>query len=196
MIVTNTPTPAPLTTPTATPDSGELPSDISGSWSEEYVKDVIEKGIMTGYGDNTFRPDGELTRAEFATAMARYLKLDISAGGKAFSDTQDHWSEDYVGALAEKGIITGNDADSFGPDEAVTREQIAVILVRAFAPDVVVDDFVFADDGAISDWAKEAVYIARAMGWMTGDEAGFRPGDTATGGEIAAVLSRLSSAGV
>ncbi len=163
------------------------------NWYEPYVSDVLSKGIMSGYEDGTFRPQGQLTRAEFAAAMAKYLNLGLPMEGAAFSDTQNHWAKNYIAALTARRIIAGNGDGNFCPDDAITREQIAVILVRAVKTNAVPNGFIFVDDSNISDWAKSAVYTVRIAGWMGGDESGFRPKDTATRGEIAAVLSRLSS---
>lgn len=188
----------PNPTPTNPPTPGkEYPGDIAGHWSEVYVKNVIDNGIMKGYPDGNFAPSNGLTRAEFATAMVRYLDVELK-DGKVFADTAGHWSEKYVATLVDAGIINGYDVNTFGVDDPITREQIAVILNRSFNTAIAntTNGDAFADDADISLWAKDAVYAVWQAGFMVGDETGFRPQASATRAEIATILSRLLDAGV
>ena len=150
---------------------------------------------MQGYPDDTFAPDGTLTRAEFVTALANYLGL-APKEGYVFNDTDGHWAQGYVAAMVEAGIVSGYDGSTFGVDDLITRQEIALMLVRAFNPTAIPDGSLFADDDQIADWAKEAVYAVRAMGWMLGDDEGFRPQDGALRGEIATIFARLWLGGV
>jgi len=175
---------------TTDPSDSKYPTDIAGHWAEDYIKNVFDKTIMSGYPDGTFLPEKNLTRAEFATAMVNFLGLEPE-GTTSFADANGHWAEPYIATLIEAGIVTGYDENTFGVGDNVTREQIALILVRAFNPEAELSGDTFADDANISNWAKDAVYIARAMGWMQGDDSGFRPTDGAKRAEIATVLSRL-----
>jgi|GEM_PF-3029064 len=183
--------PNPTDPPTPTdPPVGEYPTDIAGHWAEEFIKNVFDEGIMSGYPDGTFLPENSLTRAEFATAMVNLLGLE-PGGTTSFADANGHWAEPYIAVLVKAGIVTGYDETTFGVGDKVTREQIAAILDRTIDTEVELDDFIFADDADISDWAKGSVYRARAMGWMQGDDQGFRPADGAKRAEIATILSRL-----
>ena len=150
---------------------------------------------MNGYSDGTFKPDASITRAEFSAVMARFLKLDDKASAaEKFGDVKGHWAIGYIGALADKGIVGGVIENSFAPDDNITREQMAAILSRAFdlketSPEV------FADNGEISDWARDYVYACRKAGYMNGDAVNnFSPLDNASRAEVATVIYRLHSA--
>lgn len=171
------------------------PHDIEGHWCEPYAKVVIDNKIMQGYPDNTFQPDRKLTRAEFATAMVNYLGLTVIEG-KIFEDTADSWAKDYISTLVNAGVVSGYDENTFGTYDLITREQIAVILFRAFSPAISEDSYRFADHDGISSWAVNEVYAIRSAGWMIGDDTGFRPAEGATRAEISAILARLFEAGI
>ena len=134
-----------------------------------------------------------ITRAEFCTVMYRYLGLS-GGGDKVFDDTENHWAKDYVSALAANGIVGGVSDALFDPDAQITREQIAVILDRAFALSDQETEARFNDDAAISAWAYDNVYHVLAAGYMKGDENNnFSPGNPATRAEVATIIYRLHS---
>lgn len=173
----------------------KYPSDLAGHWAESNVKYVYDNALMNGYSDGTFKPDASITRAEFSAVMARFLKLDDKASAaEKFGDVKGHWAIGYIGALADKGIVGGVIENSFAPDDNITREQMAAILSRAFdlketSPEV------FADNGEISDWARDYVYACRKAGYMNGDAVNnFSPLDNASRAEVATVIYRLHSA--
>lgn len=173
----------------------KYPSDLAGHWAESNVKYVYDNALMNGYSDGTFKPDASITRAEFSAVMARFLKLDDKASAaEKFGDVKGHWAIGYIGALADKGIVGGVTENSFAPDDNITREQMAVILSRAFdlketSPEV------FADNGEISDWARDYVYACRKAGYMNGDAVNnFSPLNNASRAEVATVIYRLHSA--
>lgn len=173
----------------------KYPSDLAGHWAESNVKYVYDNALMNGYSDGTFKPDASITRAEFSAVMARFLKLDDKASAaEKFGDVKGHWAIGYIGALADKGIVGGVTENSFAPDDNITREQMAAILSRAFdlketSPEV------FADNGEISDWARDYVYACRKAGYMNGDAVNnFSPLDNASRAEVATVIYRLHSA--
>lgn len=178
-----------------TPDKPVYPTDIAGHWAEENVKYVYDNGLMTGYEDGTFGAENNITRAEFATVMARLLGLEQNADEAAFDDCEEHWAKGYIGALAKAGIVGGVSDTEFAPDSNITREQMAVILSRAFKLEEALDSMaVFMDDEQISDWAYSDVYKVLNAGYMKGDESGnFAPLANATRAEVATVIYRLHS---
>ncbi len=171
------------------------PSDVIGHWAEENVKYVYDNGLMTGYEDGTFGAENNITRAEFVTVMARLLGLEQNADAVAFEDCAGHWAKGYIGALANAGIVGGVSETEFAPDSNITREQMAVILSRAFNLEEPFDSMaVFMDDEQISDWAYSDVYKVLNAGYMKGDDSGsFAPLANATRAEVATVIYRLHS---
>ena len=91
------------------------------------------KGIITGYADGTFRPDGEVTRAGAAIMIGRALDLDGEQRATRFSDVKaDQKASGYIASAAEAGIIQGFPDETYRPNETVTRGQMAIFLSRAF----------------------------------------------------------------
>lgn len=173
----------------------KYPIDIDEHWAAENIKYIYNYKLMNGYEDGTFMPDSSITRAEFSAVMARFLGLEEnSAAADGFTDTVGHWAIGYIGALAENKIVSGVSETEFAPDDKITREQIAVILSRAFSLAPAAESGVFADDSLISDWAYSGVYSVLAAGYMKGDELGnFAPLADASRAEVATVIYRLHS---
>ncbi|MDF9407889.1 S-layer homology domain-containing protein [Pelotomaculum isophthalicicum JI] len=105
-------------------------TDIAGHWAKDNINKLVALGAISGYPDGTFKPDNQITRAEFATVLVKAFKLQQQSG-KVFGDTAGHWAKDYVATAAANGVVNGYDATTFGPDDPVTREQIAAMIVRA-----------------------------------------------------------------
>lgn len=172
----------------------QYPSDTNGHWADANIKYVYENSLMNGYSDGTFGPENNITRAEFATVMARLLELAEAPNEAKFADATSHWAKGYIGALASKGIVGGVNDTDFAPDENITREQIAVILARALGLEMS-DVNEYNDEEAISDWAYDSVYAVQAAGYMKGDvDNNFAPSAPATRAEVATIIYRLHSA--
>jgi hypothetical protein len=141
--------------------------DIAGHWAENSIKEMIDLGAVGGYPDGNFKPDESISRAEFVVVLTKTLKMPLQSA-KVFADTKEHWAKEYVGAAVSYGIASGYDDNIFGPDDLITREQMAVMLVKAakLAPATEVNRF--ADNNGISGWARDAVSTAAANGMMKG----------------------------
>ncbi|MBO8126998.1 MAG: S-layer homology domain-containing protein [Firmicutes bacterium] len=107
-----------------------LLSDLDGHWAENAVLSLVDQGVINGYPDGTFRPEKEVTRAEYAKILA--LAFDISPKpGTDFSDVKtDHWAANYINALAEDGIITGYPDGTFRPNNHITRAEAVTMVAR------------------------------------------------------------------
>src|SRR5690606_11578246 len=105
-------------------------ADVRGHWAQRTIEVMVARQLVNGVTDDKFAPDSTVTRAEFAALITRILKLD---GVKSsFSDVASGvWYEKEVGAAAAAGIIVG-DGDKFRPLEAVSREEMAVMILRAY----------------------------------------------------------------
>ena len=105
-------------------------SDVKpGDWYNNAVSTMVNAGILNGYSDGTFKPNANITRAEFATIAARFLSNSYSLNDR-FYDTEGHWAEPYINRAAEVGWINGYNDGSFKPNKAITRAE-AVTLVNA-----------------------------------------------------------------
>lgn len=162
--------------------------DISGHWAQGSITRLVSSGAISGYPYGTFRPDGRITRAEFATVLVKAFGLQQS-GGKVFSDTADHWARDYISTAAFYGIVSGYSQNTFGPDDQVTREQMAVMIVKAARLKTETEGTVFTDGADISGWASGAVSTAVKKGIMKGyPDGGFKPKGQATRAEAVTVI--------
>lgn len=164
--------------------------DIAGHWAEKEIQALTAKGLIKGYPDETFKPEQPITRAEFVAMVVRALGLEME-GEKTFSDTANHWAKDVVSTAYEHGIITGYNAMTFGPDDPITREQMAAIMVNAFRLQQKEKGKQFADQEQISLWSKGAVEIAASHGIFGGYQDGtFKPQNRASRAEATAVMAR------
>ena len=103
------------------------------AWYHESVDYVLSKGIMQGYGDGTFRPDETATRAQVVTLLYRIAGEPAVDDSKALPFTDVNLESWYGSALRwayQNGITTGVSADTFAPDDCVTREQMVSFLAR------------------------------------------------------------------
>lgn len=90
--------------------------------------------IINGYGDGTFKPDGKITRAEYAAIVCRIIGMEDAAKGgvSSFTDVAaDHWATGYIATAQNAGIVNGKTATTFGPEDEVTYEQAVKMLVVA-----------------------------------------------------------------
>ena len=167
-----------------------LLSDIEGHWAQSTIEDMVGKGIIGGYPDGTFKPDNNITRAEFASLLVRAFALEPGPG-KVFDDTADHWARDAIGTASYHGLVSGYSDTLFGPDDPVTREQMAVMIVKATKVEPAESGKAFTDSAQIAAWAEEAVAKASAAELIAGYPDGtFRPKANATRAEAAVILAR------
>lgn len=162
--------------------------DIAGHWAEENITHLVALGAVSGYPDNTFKPENKITRAEFAAILVKAFKLE-SQKGKVFADTASHWARDSISTAACHDIVSGYDATTFGPDDNITREQMAVMVMNALQLPAVTADGSLIDSNSISGWAKEAVATAVKNGIINGyPDNTFRPRAKATRAEAVTVV--------
>lgn len=156
--------------------------DTTGIYKEaQYAIEVLTaKHILNGTSESIFSPKKQVTRAEFASMIVRALLQDqvvTSRGsGAAYSDVRtNEWYYGYVQTLQQLNIINGFGDGTFRPNDPVTREQMVVIVMKALeslglapANNMQTTGEQFADDQAISGWAKESVISARGMNIVSG----------------------------
>ena len=180
-------------------DIGERFPDLEGHWGRSQILALAEAGLVNGMEAHRFEPDRKVTRAMFVTILGRMhgLHEDFTAP-IAFSDVQEgDWFAPYVTWAALSGIVNGYDDGTFAPNREITREQMALILVRyCEAYDCRLpeeeDAPAFTDEESISPWALEAVLRSRRCGLINGrDDGSFDPAGTATRAEMCAVMARL-----
>ncbi len=171
-------------------------ADISNHWAKDGIEIMASRTIIKGVTDDKFAPNTDITRAQFAALITRTLGLEKTTYTGNFSDVpKNAWYALEVEAAQKAGIVQGN-AGKFNPNSKITREEMAVMIVRAYEYEVgkaqVSGTLPFTDKHAISSWAQDAVNAANALGLVTGKTATtFVPKDHATRAEAAVMLYRL-----
>ena len=182
------------------PGTGANPfTDVSEKdWFYGDVMFVYENGLMLGTSKTLFSPHGTATRGMMATILWRMEGSPVPKGKNSFTDVEaGKWYTDAITWTAENGIFAGYGKDKFGPDDPITREQLAAIFYRYVdykGYDLTVkgnlDKFKDADE--ITDYAKAAMLWAVGSGLVKGKSGNLLdPQGTATRAEIAAMLHRF-----
>lgn len=182
---------------TSTDYYGFLDADESawyGSQQQGVIKSVVQLGIMNGYTDGTFHPIGNITLSEaikmaavvHATCNNQTISFSASDGGK--------WYDAYLNYCVKNRIVSSDEYSSL--DAYATRAQIAHFFAKATSDFAVVNDVDYdyiPDVSERSEYADEILALYRA-GILTGDERtrAFRPSDTVTRAEAAAIISRVA----
>lgn len=184
-------------TPTGSSSFSDVPEE---HWAYEYISELTSRGIINGYDDGSFRPDANVTRAEFVTILCRAAGADATVSTSdtdiAFSDvTPGDWYYEYAIWAAGTGITNGTSETEFSPNENILRQDICVMLDR-YSTNIAASPLApaesagaFADDGEISDYAKDSVYKLKSAGIVsgTGDNR-FKPQTGATRAETAKMV--------
>ncbi|MCX5976332.1 MAG: ABC transporter substrate-binding protein [Coprothermobacterota bacterium] len=179
-------------------------NDVFGHWAQADIMTLVDKGIISGYPDGTFQPDKSVTRAEFIKILAAALQLPQAApaGVSPFSDVaMTDWFFEPVMEGVQNNLIGGFPDGTFLPNDPITREQVAKILVRAKGIDETSTVLMsqsqeiiskIPDWSQVSEWAQLFVINAIAADLMKGDPSGnFRPLASLTRAETAVIGVRM-----
>ena len=166
-------------------------SDIHGHWAEDEIRKLVGMGAITGYPDETYRPEGTITRVEFSSVVRGALGLEEAAGA-SFADITGHWGQGRIEALILAGVIdTGLYGQYYRPDGSITREEIAMMTVRMVGDLTGATEIPFIDATQISSGFNGYVAEAYARGIITGyPDDTFRPKGTASRAEAAVMAIR------
>ncbi|HEX3011709.1 MAG TPA: S-layer homology domain-containing protein [Syntrophomonadaceae bacterium] len=168
--------------------NGVVLTDINGHWAQSDISKLVDSGVIYGYPDRTFKPERVISRAEFVTIIVHAFNLEPK-NGKVFEDTSNHWARSYIATAAGYGIVSGYNSTNFGPNDSLTREQMAVIIDKALKLNSTAGGKTFSDQAEISAWAKDAVIRANQNGILSGyPDNSFRPGLKATRAQAAVTV--------
>lgn len=170
-------------------------SDVSKDyWGYSAINALIEKKMINGYEDGSFRPEGLITRAEFARLMVNLYEASgkiASNDGEAFEDVEAHvWYYDAINKASGLGIIKGADG-KFNPQSVITRQDAALILYRTLVllGTQVEGEASFKDFDAISSYAKDAVSALAGSGFISGmGDDSFAPLSNLTRAQAAQII--------
>ena len=176
--------------PIETPWNNPFADVSEGDWYYEAVRFVQEQGLMSGYSDGRFGAEDTLSRSQLAQILfnkegrpvVNYLLQygDVSTGT---------WYTEAVRWAASQGVVSGYGDGTFGPDDPITREQLAVMLWRySGSPAATNEELHFNDESQISGYALEALRWAVENGILNGDGERLGPQDQATRAQAAQML--------
>lgn len=169
------------------------------AWYHDGLHYIVENKIMNGYSDTMFGPNDSITRGQIVTVLYRMENQPAVNFNMTFKDvTSDKYYSEGVKWAQATGIVAGYNADTFGPDDAITREQLATILYR-YAQykkyDVSVGEetniLSFNDAFDISEYAIPAMQWACGEGLIVGAGNSLMPFGNATRAQVATILYRF-----
>ena len=175
-------------------------TDIDNYWAADYVDFLYNADITTGYSDGTFRPNQNISRAQFAVMLYRYLKLDANKYESVSLPFMDlgqipAYALPAAKALYSEGIITGSEKNGklyFNPDSSLTRAQAAAMIGRTQAKGYAEVELTFTDNGKIPAYAAPYIRTMTAQGVISGySDGSFKPNNNITRGQMAKILYNL-----
>ncbi|MCM3782170.1 phosphodiester glycosidase family protein [Neobacillus mesonae] len=168
----------------------------AGHWAQLAAKQLSARQIVEGVSVERFEPNRDVTRAEFVAMLVRLLRLEGEAQA-AFTDVSaNHWFADEVALAAEAGILSGYADGSFAPSQTITRQEMAAMIVRAYAYKTGITpeagEAAFNDLTLSPEWAVDAIKTAHWLGLVEGSSAErFRPLGLGTRAESAQMMYNL-----
>lgn len=170
--------------------------DIRTHWAKSAIESAVAKGLFAGTSPTTFHPDQTMNRAMLVTVLYRMEKEPAAEGrGKSFADVSaGAYYAKAVAWASDKGIVAGYSETQFGPEDTITREQLAVILNRyatykGYNTSKTADLAAFQDADQISEWARVPVQWANVMKLLNGrTSTTLAPKGSATRAEVAKIL--------
>lgn len=187
-------------------DVSECPRDAScpmsgytdlnmGEWYHDGIHYCLDEGLMDGVDAGMFAPNATTSRAMIVTILWRLQGSPEVEATETFTDVSpDAWYAKAIAWAVAEGVADGYGEGLFGPNDAITREQLAAMLWRyAGSPEADGDLSVFADGADTSSWAEQAMSWAVARGLLTGvDNDRLAPGGQATRAQAATILMRFA----
>lgn len=170
--------------------------DIRTHWAKSAIESAVAKGLFAGTSPTTFHPDQAMNRAMLVTVLYRMEKEPAAEGrGKSFADVSaGAYYAKAVAWASDKGVVAGYSETQFGPEDTITREQLAVILNRyatykGYNTSKTADLAAFQDADQISEWARVPVQWANVMKLLNGrTSTTLAPKGSATRAEVAKIL--------
>jgi S-layer homology domain len=192
------------TAPT-TPASNQVAqaSDVAGNWAEPFIKVLVEKDIIKGYPDGTFKPDQAITRAEFAALLNRAFDLQPVRAGRKFKDVSNkYWASAVIQKAYQSGFLAGYPNGTFAPNQNIIRIQSLVSLINGskLEPSGNLDiNGVFGDAAQVPSYGQNALVAATQRCIAVSQEydssklpgGNFGPNTVATRADVAAYIHQV-----
>lgn len=177
-------------------------SDVTNHWAKETINDLGSRMVINGTGDGSFRPESDITRAEFVNILVRGLGLKPENEAAPFSDVKaSDWYNGAISTAYSYHLVNGLKDGSFHPNAKITREEAMVITAKAMkitglttiseqAIDTILSPY--ADAAKASSWAQSGIADSIQTGIITGKSGThLAPNDYMTRAEVATIVKRL-----
>lgn len=166
------------------------------SWAKESILALNKKGIVKGDENGNFNPYNNVTRAEYILMLVRAFELFDDTAECEFLDlAKDHFAHSAIASAYKKGIISGIGNDLFTPEHKITRQDLAVMTIRAaeaYGIEFKMESMSFQDEGRMSEYAKDSVLKLVSEGIINGMGDGtFAPLENATRAQAAKILNEV-----
>mgnify|MGYP002609243478 CR=1 FL=1 len=171
--------------------------DINGHWSKNIVEKWAEANVVSGYPDGTFKPNDNITRAEFGVWVYKLFGYQPSSKDSKFADVNGHWAESIIDSLVEHGVIVNSEyGNNYGPDTKITRMEMIRMMVRAIEKQGETSGATgatkFVDNASIAQKDTGFINVAAKYDIITGYPDGtLKPYAKSTRAEGAAMLVKL-----
>ncbi|MDD3570639.1 MAG: S-layer homology domain-containing protein [Lachnospiraceae bacterium] len=171
-------------------------SDISGHWGEAVLQKWIDLGMLNGYANNQYKPNGSITRAEFVTLLNKMNNnTQTSDEISKYTDVKPtDWYYNEISKALAAGYISGTSSTTVSPTKLITREEAAAIVVKSkgIAPSSQESILSLANDGnTASSWAKPFMAAAIEQGYISGSNGNVYPTNNLTRAEGIALLDKI-----
>lgn len=182
--------------------SAAMFQDTQTNWAKNSIQTLSDQGILTGYPDGTFRPEGLVTRAEFSAMLVKALGLNASAtGSQTFNDVPStHWAYPSIETVRSTGLVSGYPNGQFMPSRSISRAESMAILANAaripMPNDAAINQTLsqYRDAANIPTWARPAVAAAIQSGIYANEPSSgnaIDPTKPTTRAEVAAMVQNL-----
>jgi hypothetical protein len=178
-------------------------SDVGGNWAEPFIKALVEKDIIKGYPDGTFKPDQPITRAEFAALLNKAFDLQPIRAGRKFKDVpKKYWATEVIQKAYQSGFLSGYPNGTFAPKQNIIRIQSLVSLINGskLEPSGNLDlNGVFGDAAQVPSYGQNALIAATQRCVAVSVEydstklpgGNFGPNTVATRADVAAYIHQV-----
>lgn len=172
-------------------------SDIREHWAANFIVQLTNAGIINGFGDNTFRPNTNITRAEYAALLTKGFDLTPVRSGITFPDVPaNFWANSMIQQAYRAGFLSGYPDGTFKPNQPILRQDVLVSLMRAIKDSTTNIDLsilrTYTDETQIASYARNAIAVAtrRTIVVNHPNRVQLNPGRSATRAEVAAMYAR------
>ena len=166
-------------------------SDMAGHWAEKFIEGLHQGEFITGYPDGTFKPDAQMTRAQYAALLNQAFTLTPKREAIKFSDvSNDFWASEVIQKAYRAGFLSGFPEGTFKPNDQIQRVQILVSLVNGLGLSASDNVAPYAEHGSIPDYGKDEVNTATVKGLVVNypDVKKLQPTEAATRAEVSAFI--------